>query len=157
MDYLNITQEYIDKAKPGEGLIEYEPGLFSDPHKPRREEQQAAEWLRATFGGDIMLLAEIERTLTPDYLWRGKLWDLKTPLTDKENTIENRISHGLKQIFDTPRPEKAGGLILDFSKSPLTLSQAVGIALDKTAKRKRPLFDLIICKAGSFFVFRING
>ena len=156
MGYLNITQEYIDKAKPGEGLIEYEPGLFSDPHKQHKEERQAAEWLRATFGGDILLLAEIERTLTPDYLWRGKLWDLKMPITDNENTIEKRINHGIKQIFETPRPEKAGGLIVDFTKSTLTFSQAEKIALEKADKRKRGAFDLIICKAEAFSVYHIN-
>lgn len=136
--------------------MEYEPGFFSDPHKPHKEEQQIAEWLRATFGGDILLLAEIERTLTPDYLWRGKLWDLKTPITDKENTIEKRINHGIKQIFKTPKPEIAGGLIMDFTKSPLTFSQAEKISLEKAEKRKKGAFDLIICKAEAFSVYHIN-
>lgn len=155
MGYLNITREYMETARPGEGLIEYEPGFFSDPKNQHIEEQRAALWLKATFGGDILLLADNSDILTPDYLWRGKLWDLKQPTTEKPNTIDNRIAHGVKQIFEAPRPEKAGGLILDFSNSPLTFSQAETIALEKAEKRKKGPFDLMICKDGAFSVYRI--
>ena len=44
---------------------------------------------------------------TPDYLWRGKLWDLKTASTEK--AANTAIKRGLAQIKPNP-----GGVILDY-------------------------------------------
>ena len=52
---VDVTQEYLDSATPGQGTITYEEGYKQGRH---RDEIEKAEWLRDTFGGDIRLLRE---------------------------------------------------------------------------------------------------
>ena len=65
-------------------------------------------WLYKTFGGKITLLKESpERDVkTPDYLWNGKKWELKS--AHSINGADKSLQHAIKQIQDNP-----GGVILD--------------------------------------------
>ncbi len=55
------------------------------------------------------------REKRPDYLWNGKLWDLKTATTEK--SANSAIRHGLRQIWNNP-----GGIILDYRGKQIDLS-----------------------------------
>ena len=59
-------------------------------------------------GGDIHLINENPNSgeMNPDYMWRGKLWELKNITTPK--AADSAIRKGLKQIKNNP-----GGLILE--------------------------------------------
>lgn len=105
----DITQEYYDKATPGRGTVERAKG-FSDVNG----EARTADWIQYVFGGDIICLADDhpEGELNPDYLWNGKLWDLKSPTSSRDSTIKKRIKHGIEQIAENP-----GGVIIDITNS----------------------------------------
>ena len=102
----DVTDEYLRIATPGQGAITYDAAYDMGLHQA---EVSFSKWLHGRFGGDIRLLTEVnqDKVSTADYLWRGKLWDLKTASTEK--SANSAIRHGLRQIFDNP-----GGIILDY-------------------------------------------
>lgn len=111
LDSKNVALEYLKTAQPGVGNIEYE----KDYNKLRHaQEIKMAQWLHDNFGGDIVLLNEsnMAEVKTADYLWRGKLWDLKTITSEK--AANSALRHGIKQIEENP-----GGIIFDFSAESL--------------------------------------
>ena len=63
-------------------------------------------------GGNIVLLNEANnyKAMTPDYIWNGKMWDLKTASTEK--SANSAVRHGLKQIQENP-----GGIILNYGQN----------------------------------------
>ena len=104
----NVLPEYLRSATPGKGSITYDTGYDVRRHA---EEIKTAQWLHDNLGGDIVLLNEINETLqkTPDYIWRERLWDLKT--ISSEKAANSAVRHGIKQIEKNP-----GGIILDFGE-----------------------------------------
>ena len=154
--YYDVSQEYVDKSMPGIGEKDYEDGYFDDPNKDNTEELNMQDWLYDTFGGDIRALNDTGDVLCPDYCWRNKLWDLKTLKTGKENTVEKRLGHGIKQIFLSPRDNAAGGLIVDYSLSPIQFDDAVRISIEKARKKAKGDFDLIVKKDEEYSIFRIH-
>ena len=114
--YEDVTEEYKRLATPGIGTITYETGY--DMGKEHAEERRVAQWLHDTFGGDVILQKEKPGIETADYLWRGRLWELKTP--EKENSLTKRIQKGLSQIFDNP-----GGIICDIQHLDNTSEERV--------------------------------
>ena len=102
----NVLEEYRRTATPGQGSITYDEGYDRTLHA---NEIKTAQWLHDHLGGDIVLLNEAneDHQKTADYLWRGKLWDLKNTSTEK--AANSAIRHGIKQIEKNP-----GGIILDF-------------------------------------------
>lgn len=105
MKVQDVTKEYYRSATPGKGVVTYGSGYDIGNH---RNEIATAQWLRDTLGGDIVLLAEsAERgTKTPDYLWRGRAWELKSIYSI--NGADKAIQKGIKQIQNSP-----GGIILN--------------------------------------------
>lgn len=101
----DVTKEYLDSATPGQGTITRENGYKVGGHQ---NEIKTAQWLHDTFGGDIVLLKENNGrgVLSPDYIWNGKLWDLKNP--SSISAADKRFEHGIKQILSNP-----GGVIID--------------------------------------------
>lgn len=110
---IDVTSEYLEKSTPGKGNIEFDGGYKEGKHI---NEIKCANWLVDTFGGDIKLLNESDQisVKTPDYLWNGKLWDLKTTQTEK--AADSAIRHGIKQIIDNP-----GGMILDYGDNDISI------------------------------------
>lgn len=100
----DVTKKYIDSAKPRMGKVRYENGYRIKGHKT---EIKVANQLTDQFGGKIVLLKEAntQGTKTPDYLWRGKQWELKSISTAK--AADMAIRSGVKQI-----KEKPGGVVL---------------------------------------------
>jgi len=102
---VDVTEDYLKAASPEKGGITYEKGYVKSKHK---DEIETAEWLFDTFGGDIVLLNEVntKNQTTPDYLWNGKCWELKG--THSVNGADKLLQHAIKQIHDNP-----GGVILN--------------------------------------------
>lgn len=100
----DVTKKYIDSAKPRMGKVRYENGYRIKGHKT---EIEVANQLIDQFGGKIVLLKEAnsQGTKTPDYLWRGKQWELKSISTAK--AADMAIRSGVKQIKGNP-----GGVVL---------------------------------------------
>ena len=111
---VDVLDEYLRTAKPGQGAILYAEGY---DHARHAAEIKTAQWLHDHLGGDIELLNEKKNKweVTPDYLWRGKLWDLKT--LSSEKAANSAVRHGLKQIQENP-----GGIILDMNAESFSLS-----------------------------------
>ncbi len=95
-----------DALAPGKSSLSRESGF---KEKDRTDEIAAAEALFRHFGGSVTLLAEKSfNDGNPDYLWNGRLWDLKKP-----SRIKNPgklVQKGLSQIFGNP-----GGSVIDIS------------------------------------------
>ena len=100
----DVTKKYIDSAKPRMGKVRYENGYRIKGHKT---EIEVATQLRDQFGGKFVLLKEAnaQGIKTPDYLWRGKQWELKSISTAK--AADMAIRKATKQIAKTP-----GGVVL---------------------------------------------
>ena len=111
---VDVLDEYLRTAKPGQGAILYAEVY---DHERHAAEIKTAQWLHDHLGGDIELLNEKKNKweVTPDYLWRGKLWDLKT--LSSEKAANSAVRHGLKQIQENP-----GGIILDMNAESFSLS-----------------------------------
>lgn len=142
----DVTKAYLNRAKPGEGKVNYEDGYSRTEH---RAEVDAAEWLHKTFGGDITLLQEInaDKKKTPDFLWDGAFWDLKT--VSSEKSADSAIRYGLKQIEENP-----GGMILDFVGESLDLkglAEIIGRRLRRSAKSS---MDIIVISHGKLISVR---
>lgn len=111
----DVTREYQLSATPGQGAVTYGVGYSVPTHT---SEVRMAAWLRDTFGGDVRLLTEVnaQKVKTADFLWRGRLWDLKTVSTEKAANFA--IRKGLKQIRENP-----GGIILDYRGHAIDLDE----------------------------------
>jgi hypothetical protein len=101
----NVIEHYISKATPGQGKIIYENGYNVSGHQA---EINMAKWLHSTFGGDINLLkeAEVKNEKTPDFIWKGKQWELKS--ASSINSADKQLQHAIKQIQNNP-----GGIVLN--------------------------------------------
>ena len=116
---VDVTQGYLDTATPGKGTITYDTDFDQSRHQA---EVNFSKWLHKMFGGDIHLLDEVnkDKVQTPDYIWHGKLWDLKTATTEK--AADAAIRHGLKQINRNP-----GGIFLDYRGRMIDLGKLQSI------------------------------
>lgn len=121
----NVTGEYLDHANPGRGefVLGDETEKFMSLHN---EEIEMAQWIHSNLGGDIKILSEdnVSNVLTPDYIWNGAYWDLKTISTEK--APNSAIRHGLRQIKDNP-----GGIILNCGNKNLDINE-----IEKTINRR---------------------
>ena len=74
----------------------------------KSDEFKMAVWIKENLGGRIDMVPEIEtakgakkvsHTHTPDYIWNGEKWDLKTlkNASSKTRAIDNLISNSEKQ------------------------------------------------------------
>lgn len=103
----DVLAEYESNAAPNTGDIVFEENYAIATHQ---DEIRVAQWIHRTLGGDVVLLAERneDKKKTPDYLWKGKSWDLKR--VSSEKAVDSAIRNGWKQIA-----ENVGGLILEFT------------------------------------------
>lgn len=104
--YTEVQDEYFKAATPGKGILSCDEGCTT---KLYENEVEFAEWLHKTLGGDLHVFEEIHenKRKNPDYLWNGKLWDLKTITSEK--AANTAIKRGQNQIKNNP-----GGVMLDF-------------------------------------------
>lgn len=146
MKLQNVTTEYFHSATPGSGTIICEAGYKNGSHQ---EELQVAHWLHATFGGDLTLLTEstIRGTKTPDYLWRGAMWELKS--VRSISSADKALQQAIKQIRDVP-----GGVILDLL-SDLDMSALEQQLIRRIQRSEIDSMDLLLRqKQGDITVLR---
>ena len=122
----DVTEEYLRMAAPGQGSITYEDGYQVKGHQ---SEIAMADWLRRTFGGDIVLVKESKEPgdKTPDFIWNGRHWELKGITT--KNSTDRAVREAAKQIQTSP-----GGIILDGSGSDLSIEDIID-AINNRIKR----------------------
>ena len=107
-----------------------------------RHERRIAEMLAESVGGEIFMVPKIDspqRKKTPDYLFHGVEYDLKTLSKDAtENTIFNRIKKGLKQ---------ANRFIIDITNAPLS-NDTIANQVDKVFHDKdtQAVKELVLVK-----------
>lgn len=112
--FRDVTQEWIENATPNSHEVIFDDCFIDDdgiihpiigkeqlhPIPECSDEVEIANFIEKKFGGEIHLVPRISdisntgiRTKTPDYIWKGSKWDLKTPgINGKfENTFERFI------------------------------------------------------------------
>lgn len=109
----DITFEYRKKARPGHGRIVIPDNYDLSKY---RAEYETANKILEIFGGEIELLQEsrVPGEKRSDYLWNGKMWELKKPTT--ADAIDSAVRKGLKQIGNNP-----GGIILNFENGVVSV------------------------------------
>jgi len=137
-DYYDVLDEYIKNATPGEGVITRDVDFFEKTHA---DEIAFADWLLATLGGRIHIYQEHTGVKCPDYLWNGKLWDLKTVTTEK--AAKDAIKSGHKQIKMDP-----GGVILNYAEHEISMDLLEKEIHDKMKWYKNITIDIMIVQAG---------
>lgn len=110
---VDVTDLYEQIKAPNSGSVTYDEGYNEKIHKA---EINFANWLHSYYGGDIHLLSEstVDGTHMPDYIWNGKMWDLKSATTEK--SANGLIRKGLKQIQQNP-----GGIFLNYGSNKISL------------------------------------
>ena len=146
---IDITKSFVEKNSVG-GRVVFERNYDKRTHP---EEIKIAEWLEQSFGGNVVLLPEIKakNIRTPDCIWDGRDWEFKTISSDKYGTIDSRIHKAYKQISDN-----LGGMVLDFTDSPLALDEAVEMVNRSLATRGKDNFLVIVKKNDRFNVLKIT-
>lgn len=142
-----VIKDYKYHATPGIGEISYEPNF--DQKGPRTDEISMAKYLQREYGGDITVRAERNQYKIgdPDYEWRGKLWDLKTPTSNKR--VGDRVRDGLDQI-----KENTGGVVVDISNLTLTEEEAWRQIENRMRISLKATTDVMLFKNGSVIGIR---
>lgn len=135
----NVMPEYLRTATPGVGNITYDVGYDMRRHA---EEIKTAQWLHDNLGGDIVLLNEVKgyKVMTPDYRWRGRLWDLKNVTTEK--AANSAVRHGLKQIQNAP-----GGVILNYGENAISIQKLKEVLQKRMEVSAEGTVDIIVIQA----------
>ena len=142
----NVLEEYRSTEAPGQGTITYDEGYDRARHTA---EIKTAQWLHDTLGGDIVLLQEnLGGAKKPDYIWRGKFWELKNITSDK--AADSAVRGALKQIAEIP-----GGVILDCGENEIEIS-ALQAVIDARISRsgKFPVDVLVLHRKELLAVWR---
>ena len=110
---IDVTAEYFGKATPGKGDFEQDEGV-----KP--EDVRVAHIIHNTLGGDIRVQKDVnqDHVKTADYLWNGKLWELKTTSTD--TAVKSAMQTGLRQIRTNP-----GGIVIAMNGEGRSLKKTI--------------------------------
>ena len=143
---MDVLDEYVRSKTPGQGTITFDEGYSRAHHA---DEIKTAQWLHDTLGGDIVLLQEnLGGAKKPDYIWRGKFWELKNITSDK--AADSAVSGALKQIAETP-----GGVILDCGENEIEIS-ALQAVIDARISRsgKFPVDVLVLHRKELLAVWR---
>lgn len=112
----DVTDEYKKRIGLSTGNLTIEDGYTTKDHE---KEVNIARLIANMFGGDITVLKEIneDKVSTPDYIWNGKYWELKSPSCASLNAIDKRLQKGLHQIEKNP-----GGVILNLENTQVDIN-----------------------------------
>lgn len=115
----DVTKEYMNNRFPGQGKIKFQENYDKEKN---HNEIKMAQWLHDYLGGDITLLTEskVDGVKMPDYIWRGKNWELKTTTTEK--SANSAVRKGLKQI-----DVNSGGIILNYENNDIDINSVASV------------------------------
>lgn len=133
----NVTQSYKNRSGNAVPKVILSDGYISKNHG---KEISFANWLSGTLGGEVTLLSEGQKK-TPDFLWSGGMWELKSPTTTK--AIDYAVREGLSQIADN-----AGGIFLNFN-GDIDIVAAEKIIEDRMKRCAFKSVDIAITKNGT--------
>lgn len=136
----DVTREYRDYARPGTGTVTRDEGYIEKAHE---DEIRMGDWLHDTFGGNVHLLKEAQTNSEqrPDYLWNGKLWDLKSPKAVKN--ISKLVQKGLEQISANP-----GGVIIDLGNADIPAETAIRMINGRMKLSNKFITDIMLIQNG---------
>ena len=140
----DVSRKYSECARPYIGKVRYENGYRTKGHKT---EINVANQIHEKFGGKLVLLKEAnsQGVKTPDYLWRGKLWELKSIST--ATAADNAVRSAIKQIRNNP-----GGIILQCAES-VNIDKVVEIADARAMRNLTFDFDIVALNADGTMLF----
>ena len=162
----DVTDEWLDKAKPGNGNV-IDANYFSEDAKNKyyvdgknvildysQQELEVAKWLIEIFGGKIYMLPRVESPdyiKTSDYLWNNQKWDLKTLSGTSKTFLDDGIKRSKMQ---------ANNFIIDITNNPLSFDEINRQVICIYNSKYRRWVDILILKKGNklFAVYkRKNG
>lgn len=110
----NVQSEYLKNNDAMAGSSIAQDDYYGKNDHTKKLEY--ARWLLKKFDGIVYLVTESDEknTKLPDFIWDGRLWDLKTPVGCGKRTIDNQFKKIHKQIGNNP-----GGIIIDCSFTDL--------------------------------------
>ena len=140
----DVSNRYLKNAKPRMGKVRYENGY---KHSGHSKEISVANQINNIFGGKIILLKESneQNVKTPDYLWRGKQWELKSISTEKAG--DTAIRNAVKQIKANP-----GGVILQ-CKDDVDTDNLIRVIDGRALRGTAFDFDVIALKEDGTLLF----
>lgn len=141
-NFKNVTAEYLNSAKPGEGIVTMEEGYVQN--SSHDSERETGAWLVKNFGGNVLLKAESKAkgVHSPDAIWHGKNWEFKRVSSRK--SIYKSIGHAFEQIRGNQ-----GGIIIDASNLKFSDEETREFAIERMKFfQKYQTTDLIIRKNG---------
>lgn len=138
----DVMQEYAVKAKPGQGAVSQQDGFRANAHL---KEVSVVDKLHTIYGGDFVLLDErlTPDSKTPDFIWNGNDWDLKSIERHSKNAIDKAIQGVLRQTKTA-----SSGLVLDFLTSEFDIAQIISIADNRLYRSIKNNTDIIFMHNG---------
>lgn len=148
--YKDVTDDWLKNSNPNSKELVFdnsfidEEGVVHPIHKleckhaiPRKgDEYDMANIIKEVFGGDIHLVPRISdisnlgiRTKTPDYLWNGEKWDLKTP--GANGNFKNTFERFLKK---SDAKKQVKNFIIDYKRFPEKTEQEIMKAIFNTLR-----------------------
>lgn len=140
MQILNVKNEYYNNI----GNVEEVIIPIGFKLKGRESEINVINIIKNEFGGKIELLNEINITghKNPDFLWNGKLWEIKS--VSSKNSVDLQVRYALKQIY-----KNVGGIVLIIDRCCLSMNEIVNIIINRVKRTNFehiPKVDVIMIK-----------
>ena len=136
--YTEVQDEYEATATPREGTITRDDDYQEDNHK---EEIDFAEWLHNKYGGDIHIQQEHTGKEYPDYIWRGKLWELKSPKS--QDGTNSALRKGYNQISANP-----GGVMINYGDYDIDLDFILSAIVKRMQWYRGDTMDIMLVHRG---------
>lgn len=136
--YTEVQDEYEATATPREGTITRDDDYQEDNHK---EEIDFAEWLHNKYGGDIHIQQEHTGKEYPDYVWRGKLWELKSPKS--QDGTNSALRKGYNQISANP-----GGVVINYGDYDIDLDFILSAIVKRMQWYRGDTMDIMLVHRG---------
>jgi hypothetical protein len=142
-NYKDITDDYFIESHPRSGDKSIDKNLLVGRS---RTELDMMSLIFDTFGGDIRTLnKDLYKSISPDYVWKNKLWELKTP--NGQKNVHNLMEKAINQISSNVLNKKPGGIILDLSKlDENVLNKCAETAIRRIAIKCNVSIDLIVVR-----------
>lgn len=137
----DATREFISRNQ-GTGNYSQETNYKPSDHK---NETKFVDWFSKKHKGHFTCLTESTEKgqHKPDYLWDGKLWELKSASTVKSVLSGSSVKKGVDQIELNP-----GGIFIDINESVEDLNELILNAIDVATRKSLNDYYLVFTQNG---------